>query len=73
MASVRSTEWLVESTAKGTGVLSVAGEVTVRSLAGGAVVLRPGEGTDVAPDAAPKAPAVWGAARRQAALARTAF
>ena len=30
VASVRSTEWLVESTAKGTGVLSIVGEVTVR-------------------------------------------
>ena len=71
VASVRSTEWLVESTAKGTGVLSIVGEVTVRALAGGAVVLRPGEGTDVVPGAPPKAPAIWGAARRQDAIART--
>ena len=65
MASVRSTEWLVESTAKGTGVLSLAGEVTVRGLAGGVVVLRPGEGTDVAPGAPPRPPAIWGEARRR--------
>ena len=71
VASVRSTEWLVESTAKGTGVLSIVGEVTVRALAGGAVVLRPGEGSDVAPGAPPKTPALWGAARRQYAIART--
>ena len=71
VASVRSTEWLIESSAKGTGILSLAGEVTVRALAGGAVVLRPGEGTDVAPGAAPKAPAVWGEARRRDAIART--
>ena len=71
VASVRSTEWLVESTAKGTGVLSIVGEVIVRALAGGAVVLRTGEGSDVAPGAPPKTPALWGAARRQDAIART--
>lgn len=71
VASVRSTEWLVESTAKGTGVLSLAGEVTVRGLAGGVVVLRPGEGSDVAPGAPPRPPAIWGEARRRDAIART--
>jgi hypothetical protein len=71
VASVRSTEWLVESTAKGTGVLSLVGEVAVRALAGGSVVLRPGEGSDVAPGAAPKPPALWGEARRRDAIART--
>jgi hypothetical protein len=71
VASVRSTEWLVESTAKGTGVLSVVGEVAVRALAGGSVVLRPGEGTDVALGGPPKPPAIWGEARRRDAIART--
>jgi hypothetical protein len=71
IASVRSTEWLVESTAKGTGVLSIQGEVTVQALAGGTVVLRAGEGTDVAPGSRPKAPAIWGQARRRDAIART--
>jgi FecR protein len=71
IASVRSTEWLVESTAKGTGVLSISGEVTVRALAGGSVVLQPGEGTDVVPGGAPRAAAVWGEARRRDAIART--
>ena len=71
VASVRSTEWLAESTAKGTGVLSIEGEVTVHAIAGGTVILRPGEGTDVASAAPPKAPAIWGAARRQDAIART--
>lgn len=73
VASVRSTEWLAESTAAGTGVLAIAGEVTVRALAGGSVLLRPGEGTDVAPGSAPKTPAIWGAARRRDAVARTSF
>jgi FecR protein len=71
VASVRSTEWLVESTAKGTGVLAIVGEVAVAALAGGTVTLRPGEGTDVAPGAPPRAPATWGDARRRDAIART--
>ncbi len=71
VASVRSTEWLVESTGKGTGVLSISGAVTVRSLAGVVVVLQPGEGTDVAPGSPPRPPAIWGAARREDAIART--
>lgn len=71
VASVRSTEWLVESTGKGTGVLAIAGEVAVRALAGGSVVLHPGEGSDVAPGGPPKAPATWGEARRRDAIART--
>ena len=39
----------MESTDKGTGVLSIEGEVTVLGLAGGRVVLQPGQGTDVPP------------------------
>lgn len=71
VASVRSTQWLLESTDKGTGVLSIEGEVTVLALAGGQVVLQPGEGTDVPPGGPPKAPALWGEARRRDAIART--
>ena len=44
VASVRSTEWLVESTDKGTGVLAIVGEVTVRGLAGGRGGSAPGRG-----------------------------
>jgi hypothetical protein len=72
LASVRSTEWLVEVTGKGTGVLAIAGgEVNVEGLGGGRVVLRPGEGTDVAPGAAPRPPTRWGDPRRLDAIART--
>jgi hypothetical protein len=71
VASVRSTEWLIESTVRGTGVLAIVGEVTVLALAGGQVRLRPGEGTDVPPGGSPKAPARWGEARRRDAIART--
>lgn len=71
VASVRSTEWLIESTERGTGVLSIQGEVTVVGLAGGSVVLRPGQGTDVAPGVPPRPAVTWGQARRLDALART--
>ena len=73
VASVRATEWIVESADKGTAVLALSGRVGVRALAGGAVELGPGEGTDVAPGGAPRQPALWGAARRQDAVARTTF
>jgi hypothetical protein len=71
IASVRSTQWLLESTDKGTGVLSIEGLVTVLALAGGQVVLQPGQGTDVPPGGPPKTPATWGEARRRNAIART--
>ncbi len=71
VASVRSTEWLIESTERGTAVLSIEGQVTIVGLAGGSVVLGPGEGTDVPPGGPPKAAASWGQARRLDALART--
>ncbi|MFO1038484.1 MAG: FecR family protein [Geminicoccaceae bacterium] len=71
LASVRSTDWLVDLTEKGTGVFVARGSVEVRGRAGGAVVLAPGEGTDVAAGQQPTAPKRWGAARRDAALART--
>jgi hypothetical protein len=71
VASVRSTEWLLDVTEKGTGVFVIVGEVEVAGLAGGRVVLRPGEGTDVAPGAVPRPPTRWGEARRRDAIART--
>jgi hypothetical protein len=71
VASVRSTEWLIESTERGTAVLSIEGQVTVVGLAGGSVVLGPGEGTDVPPGGPPKPVATWGQTRRLDAIART--
>lgn len=73
VASVRSTEWVVESRPAGTGVLAVSGRVEVRALAGGVVVLEPGFGTDVAPGQTPRLPARWGEPRRAAALSRTSL
>lgn len=71
VASVRSTEWLLDVTPRGTGVLSVEGVVEVQALAGGRVSLRPGEGTDVPPGGPPRPAARWGEARRRDGLART--
>lgn len=73
LASVRSTEWLVEAAEAGTGVLSLEGVVEVRGLAGGLVRLGPGQGTDVRPGAPPRPAARWGTARRLDAVARTTF
>lgn len=73
VASVRSTDWLVEVTPAGTGVFVAEGGVEVLGLAGGEAILAAGQGTDVAPGARPTAPKTWGAARRDRALARTSF
>lgn len=71
VASVRSTEWLVEATGAGTGVLSIEGEVTVTGTAATPATVRldPGLGTDVVLGAAPSPPATWGAARLARLLA----
>lgn len=71
VASVRSTEWIVDLKPASTGVLALDGRITVRGRAGGEVVLAPGEGTDVAAGAAPSAPARWGAPRVQDVTNRT--
>ena len=72
LAAVRSTDWLVDAGPSGTAVFAREGRVEVRGTAGGAVVLlEPGFGTDVAPGRPPEPPHVWGAARRDAALAQT--
>lgn len=73
IASVRATEWIVETSETNTGVLALLGEVRVTGYAGGAVVLRPGEGTDVRAAARPTPPAPWGQPRRTSAIARTTF
>jgi len=77
IASVRGTEWIVEESAKVTAVFVLSGAVGVRSRTlpapAGAVMLQAGEGTDVAPGAPPTPPKVWGAARRDAAIARVSL
>ena len=73
VASVRSTDWLVESTPRGTGVLTLEGAVEVRGLAGGRVLVREGHGTDVPSGGQPTLPARWGETRRRDAIARTSL
>lgn len=70
VASVRSTDWIVETSEATTAVLSVSGDVLV-SGSGGTVVLEPGEGTDVAAGMPPADPKEWGAERRNVAIVRT--
>jgi hypothetical protein len=72
VASVRSTEWVVEATGAGTAVFSVEGAVSVRSPQGG-VTLRTGDGTDVRLAAAPTPPVPWGRPRIDRTLARVPF
>jgi hypothetical protein len=71
VASARSTAWIVDARKETTGVLALEGRVRVVGKAGGEVTLSPGQGSDVRPGAQPTAPATWGAARANAAQART--
>ncbi len=74
VASVRSTEWIVEAGPAGTGVLALTGRVQVEARAGGIVVLDGGGlGTDVAPGQTPRLPRRWGEGRRADALRRTSL
>jgi ferric-dicitrate binding protein FerR (iron transport regulator) len=75
VASVRGTEWLVEATKDSTAVFVLRGSVEVasRGAEAGAVIVGPGQGTDVAAGAAPTLPKLWGAKRRFAALARVSW
>ena len=72
IASVRSTDWLVERTRQRTSVLSIDGRVTVRAperhMARRA--LDPGVGIDVGPNGAAPEPKRWPADRAARALER---
>jgi hypothetical protein len=73
--SVRGSEWIAEAQPDATAVLSLEGEIAVRNAdpdIPGAVALGPGEGVTVEAGAPPPAPTVWGAARRESFLERTA-
>ena len=72
VASVRSTEWIVETDDDNTAVLAIDADVQVIGT-GGSVILTPGQGTDVAAGSAPTEPKEWGMERRSDVLARTAF
>ncbi|MBL8709605.1 MAG: FecR domain-containing protein [Rhodospirillaceae bacterium] len=74
VASVRGTEYLVDSTDAASAVFVVEGRVAVSSRAGaGTVVIRAGQGVDVTAEYVPLAVKTWGAKRRDAALARVTF
>lgn len=72
VASVRSTEWIVDAAADNTGVLAIDGRVEVVGQSGSnGVVLTAGQGTDVRRGATPTPAVPWGAARIQDVLSRT--
>ena len=72
IASVRSTEWIVESRPLKTSVLVVEGEVAVTGKASrDRVLLGPGMGTDVPLGGVPSPAAAWGAERVADVEART--
>lgn len=72
VASVRSTDWIVDATRVKTGVFVVGGRVAVTDRAGaGEVMLAPGEGTDVLAHGLPSAPKAWGQPRIDGVIART--
>lgn len=71
VASVRSTEWIVEVRGAESDVFVIDGRVAVAGRTGATVQLNPGEGVTVREGEAPPAPNVWGAPRVQAVLART--
>jgi hypothetical protein len=72
IASVRSTEWVVEVAAGNSAVFVVHGRVEVvdRQLRGG-VILDPGDGTDVRAGAAPTVAHRWAKKRVDDVLSRT--
>jgi hypothetical protein len=73
-ASVRGTDWILEATPDATAIVALEGAVAVRNVDDGVpgeVVLGAGEGVTVEEGVPPPAPAVWGAARREAFIART--
>lgn len=72
VASVRSTEWIVDATRVTTGVFVIDGSVAVTSRAGaGEVLLTVGQGTDVPAAGLPTAAKTWGQKRVDDVLART--
>jgi ferric-dicitrate binding protein FerR (iron transport regulator) len=72
VASVRSTDWIVEAKDNNTAVFVAEGKVAVHPTEGpGEVVLGPGDGTDVPPGGPPKSPVQWGQKRVDEFVART--
>lgn len=70
VASVRSTEWIVDTPKGGTNVFVIAGAVEVQSKRGNVVRLPATYGVDVAPDGTMAEPKTWGAPRVAEVLQR---
>jgi hypothetical protein len=70
VASVRSTEWIMETPKEGTNVFVLDGVVAVQGKRGDNVHLSPTYGVDVAPDGTMAPPKKWGAKRVADVLAR---
>ncbi|WP_162917571.1 FecR family protein [Dongia deserti] len=70
VASVRSTEWIMETPKRGTNVFVLAGTVDVLGKRGDNVRLSPTYGVDVTADGTMGEAKVWGAQRVANALAR---
>ncbi|HJR22175.1 MAG TPA: FecR family protein [Dongiaceae bacterium] len=70
VASVRSTEWIMETPKLGTNVFVLDGVVAVQSKRGGNVQLSPTFGIDVAPDGSMGEAKKWGAKRVADVLTR---
>ena len=74
VASVRSTDWIIEAKEYLTSVLVLRGRVAVAGTHDGAtVVLDPEFGTDVKSASQPTAPKKWGAGRVRDVIARTSL
>ena len=76
VAAVRGTQWLGEVTPEATAITVIAGEVAVvhaDASIGGAVVLTPGQGTDVQGKHPPTAPKTWAKERVSKLLRATAL
>ena len=74
VASVRSTDFIMEATNGHCAVLVIEGEVAVSPTSAGTgegVTLDAGQGTDVETDSPPTEPKIWGQSRVDAFLART--
>lgn len=73
VASVRSTEWIMETPKRGTNVFVIKGGVVVRSKRSEGILLGPTYGVDVAKDGTMAEPKQWGADRVEKVLKRLAF
>ena len=73
VASVRSTEWVMETPKRGTNVLVLKGRVEVRAKTSEGYILAAGQGVDVAKDGKMGDPKTWGAERVEKTLKRLAF